>query len=610
MQHDSKNLILAIVLSLGIFVVWKVFVIDPQMERKQQAQTELAKKNPQANGVANGVANGGTNGEIAPGTPQAPGSAMPNIPTGIVPADVALSKTKRIKINTEKLDGTINLTGALFDDLRLKDYKETIKKDSPIITLLAPNGTKHGFFAEQGWQPASGQNIKVPTSKTVWSVSGNDTLTSDNPVTLTWNNGSGLTFKRTISVDQNYMFAIKQEVTNNSSNLVSLFPYARVQRQEIPKLQGVFVIHEGLIGALGEDVPELDYSDARDGEKVEAKSTGGWLGITDKYWAVATVPDQKKEFFGVMKHFPNGTRDAFQVHYVSEKPISIAPGATSSYSNHLFAGAKVVNTLKAYEDKLGILKFSNLVDWGWFYFLTKPMFVLLHAIQSVVGNFGIAILLITLIVKAAFFPIANKSYKSMAQMKKLQPKMAELKERYKEDRQELQKQTMALYKKEKVSPVAGCLPMLLQIPVFFSLYKVLFVTIEMRHAPFYLWIKDLSAADPTSIFNLFGLLPYTPPAIMMIGVLPLIMGVTMWIQMKLNPAPTDPIQAQMFNIMPIAFTFMLGTFPAGLVLYWAWNNFLSIIQQYTIMRQQGVDITLMDNILDGLPGFLKKKKSK
>ena len=600
MQHDSKNLILAIALSLGIMVIWQMFIAKPKIERQKQAQIEQTQKNQNGNGPAIGAPK-------TAGTPQAPGTLANTGPTALMPAELALAKTKRLKINTDKLDGTINLTGAVFDDLRLKKYKETIKKDSPIITLLAPSGTKHGYFAEQGWQPASGQNIKVPNSKTQWSVVGNDTLTADKPVTLKWDNGAGLVFTRTISVDQNYMFSIKQEVTNNSSNAISLFPYARVQRQEIPKLIGVFVIHEGLIGALGDDVPELKYSDAKDGDKIEQKSKGGWVGITDKYWAVSVIPDQNAEVAGVMKHIPLGNRDAFQAHFVAEKPITIAAGATSSFSNHLFAGAKVVDILNSYEDNLKIKKFSNLIDWGWFYFITKPMFILLHAIQSVVGNFGIAILLITLIVKAAFFPIANKSYKSMAQMKKLQPKMAELKERYADDRQELQKKTMELYKQEKVSPVAGCLPMLLQIPVFFSLYKTLFITIEMRHAPFYLWIQDLSAPDPTNMFNLFGLLPFTPPSFLALGVLPLIMGITMWIQMKLNPAPTDPIQAQMFNIMPIAFTFMLASFPAGLVLYWAWNNFLSIIQQYTIMKKQGVEITLLDNIKDGLPKFLTKK---
>jgi YidC/Oxa1 family membrane protein insertase len=606
MQHDIKNIILAIVLSFGIIFVWQYFVAKPSIEKQREAATQSRQQQPVPGG-------GDSNIPKAPQgeTPATPSANVPNVPGSVQPAELVLAKTPRIKIDTEKLEGTINLQGAQLDDLRLKNYHETIDKSSPTITLLAPAGTRHGYFAQQGWSVAKGAKTVVPTTKTVWKVAGNSTLSENSPVVLTWDNGAGLTFKRTIAVDNRYMFKVTQEVTNNSDQPIALFPYSRVQRQEIPKLVGVFVIHEGLIGVLGDEVPELDYSEAKDGDTVSMSSTGGWVGITDKYWAVAAIPDQKTEIDAKMAKVDLGNgREGFQSHFILKKPLTIAVGQTGKYQNQVFAGAKVVNTLNDYQNNLKIKKFSNLVDWGWFYFITKPMFWLLHFIQGIIGNFGIAILLITVIVKALFFPLANKSYKSMAQMKKLQPKMEALKKRYGDDRAEMQKKTMELYKAEKVSPLSGCLPMLLQIPVFFSLYKVLFVTIEMRHAPFILWIKDLSAPDPTSVFNLFGLLPFTPPAIMMIGVLPLIMGITMWIQMKLNPAPTDPIQAQMFNIMPIAFTFMLGTFPAGLVLYWAWNNFLSIIQQYTIMKKQGVEITLMDNIRDSLPGGGKKKASK
>ncbi len=610
MKQDNKNFIMAIALSIGIIIVWQLYIANPQIERKRLAAEQAEKVKQQAPAAQPGAIT--VPGGATPQLPQSDALASPVITGGVLPLELVLAKTPRVAISTARVEGSINLVGALLDDLNLKDYRETIKKDSPIIKLLAPSGTRNGFFAEQGWQPAAGQSVKVPNQKTVWSVKGNKTLTETSPVILTWDNGEGLTFERTIAVDTEYLFSITQQVTNSSNSPIALFPYARIQRQETPELIGIFVIHEGLIGALGDDVPELDYSDAKDGEKVTASSTGGWVGITDKYWAVAAIPDQTKEFEGVMTYVPLTGRDGYQTHFVLKNPITIMPGQTGKYENKVFAGAKVVNTINGYQDNFNIKKFSNLVDWGWFYFLTKPMFWLLHAIQGVVGNFGVAILLITVIVKGVFFPLANKSYKSMAQMKKLQPEMAKLKERYGDDRAEMQKKTMELYKKEKVSPMAGCLPMLLQIPVFFSLYKVLFVTIEMRHAPFVLWIKDLSAPDPTSIFNLFGLLPFSPPAFLLIGVLPIIMGVTMWIQMKLNPTPTDPIQAQMFNIMPIAFTFLLGTFPAGLVLYWAWNNFLSIIQQYAIMRQQGVEITLMENIIDGLPAFLtggKKNKA-
>jgi YidC/Oxa1 family membrane protein insertase len=405
------------------------------------------------------------------------------------------------------------------------------------------------------------------------------------------------------------MFTIRQEVVNAGTDVVSLFPYGRVQRQEVPKLTGVYVIHEGLIGWLDGGLEEIKYSAAKeDGEPVSKTSTGGWLGITDKYWAVAAIPDQKLAITGAFRHIPDGGRDYYQADYLAKDPLVVKPGETAAYETRLFAGAKVVNVVNSYDTKLGIDRFDLLIDWGWFYFLTKPLFWLIDHIQAAVGNFGIAILTVTVLVKGLFFPLAYKSYVSMSQMKKLQPELQKLKERFPDDRARQQKEMMEIYKREKVSPLSGCVPIVLQIPVFFALYKVLFVTIEMRHAPFYGWIKDLSAPDPTSLFNLFGLIPWTPPHFLMIGVLPLIMGITMWVQMKLNPAPPDPVQAQIFNLMPIIFTFILAPFPAGLVLYWAWNNTLGIIQQYTIMRRQGVDVDLLGNIRSSLD-FLKKRKS-
>jgi YidC/Oxa1 family membrane protein insertase len=344
-----------------------------------------------------------------------------------------------------------------------------------------------------------------------------------------------------------------------------------------------------------------------DREPVEKPSTGGWLGITDKYWAVTAIPDQSRSIKGTFRYFLDGTRDNFQADYLTQEPGVVKTGETAAYETRVFAGAKVVDLVNRYNDGLGIARFDLLIDWGWFYFLTKPLFWLIDKIQMAVGNFGVAILLVTVLVKIVFFPLAYKSYVSMSQMKKLQPEMVKIKERFPDDRARQQQEMMALYKREKVSPLSGCLPILLQIPVFFALYKVLFVTIEMRHAPFYGWIKDLSAPDPTSLFNLFGLLPFTPPAFLMIGVLPLLMGITMWVQMKLNPAPPDPIQAQIFNLMPIVFTFILAPFPAGLVLYWAWNNFLGIIQQWTIMRRQGVEVDILGNIRSSLPAFMKRK---
>ncbi len=608
MQNDTKNIILAIVLSITIIVGWQFFVAGPQMEkqRRQQAQQTQQQKaaeaaNPQAGPTSS--------------APKAPGSA-PQTPANVPaagqmqePLGVVLAKTPRIEIETDKLKGTINLAGARLDDLNLLKYKETTDPDSKTIKLLLPSGTKGAFFAEQGWASAAGANTKVPDTKSVWTVKSGKKLTTSTPVTLSWDNGEGLVFEREISIDDAYMFTVKQQVINNTDKPVALFPYSRVQRQGVPKLQGIYVIHEGLIGVLDDKLEELKYKEAKDdAETVAAKSTGGWVGITDKYWAVASIPEQNKAFEATMKFTPIGALDGYQADYVTSEPVTVAAGGKGGYTNMVFAGAKVVKIIDGYMDKYNITNFERLVDWGWFYFLTKPMFWLLDIIYGFVGNFGFAILIITLIVKALFFPLANKSYKSMARMKQVQPEMQAIKERYKDDKAEQQKKMMELYKNKKVSPLSGCLPMLLQIPVFFSLYKVLFVTIEMRHAPFILWIKDLSAPDPTTIFNLFGLLPFDPPQILAIGILPLIMGITMWIQMKLNPAPPDPVQAQLFNIMPIAFTFILGSFPAGLVLYWAWNNTLSIIQQYTIMKQQGTEVNLLKNMKDGLPSFLKKKK--
>ena len=603
MQEDNKNLIMAIVLSVAIIIIWQFFIAQPQLEKQRlQQQREQARQSQQnpAEKTAPGP---------VPGTKPAPvPGVVPGGNQAVQPVELVLAQTPRLEISTPRLKGTINLVGARFDDLHLKDYRETVEPGSPIITLMAPSGTRHGYFAEQGWTAPAGSNIKVPGSKTLWTVKGNRTLSDKTPVTLEWDNGEGVIFTRTISVDDKYLFTIRQTVTNNSGKPIALFAFSRVQRQEIPKLQGVFVIHEGLVGVIDDVVQELKYKTAKDdNEKIEGKSTGGWVGITDKYWAVTAIPDQNSKFQASMRYTPLAGRDAFQADFFVTDPKTIAPGKTASYESRLFAGAKVVKILNGYMDRYKIVRFGNLVDWGWFYFITRPMFWLLDLIYSFVGNFGVAILLITVIVKAAFFPLANKSYKSMAQMKKLQPQMQQLKERYGDDKAEMQKKIMELYKKEKVSPLSGCLPVLLQIPVFFSLYKVLFVTIEMRHAPFILWIKDLSAPDPTSVFNLFGLLPFTPPSVLMIGVLPLLMGITMWIQMKLNPAPPDPVQAQLFNIMPIAFTFMLGTFPAGLVLYWAWNNLLGIIQQYTIMKRTGIKVNLMQNIKDSLPKFGRGK---
>jgi YidC/Oxa1 family membrane protein insertase len=426
-------------------------------------------------------------------------------------------------------------------------------------------------------------------------------------VTLTWDNGAGLMFTRRISIDDHYVFSVTQEVQNNSATSVALIPYGRIQRQDTPKVAGWYVFFEGMLGVLGDKLQEIHYSDVAEAtEPTKIDSQGGWLGFTDKYWAATMIPDQARAITTSFLHQVQNGRDVYQTDYLAKDAVIVQPGGKGLYQDQLFAGAKVVKTIQAIGDKYKIAKFDLMIDWGWFEFITKPMFYLLDFLNGIVGNFGIAILIATVLVKLAVFPLANKSYASMSKMKKLQPEMVKLKELYPDDKMKQQQGMMELYKREKVSPISGCLPVVVQIPVFFSLYKVILTSIELRHAPFYGWVHDLSAADPTNLFNLFGLIPWTPPLFLALGVWPLLMGVTMWVQMRLNPTPPDPVQASLFNWMPIMFTFMLGSFPAGLVIYWAWSNSLSILQQSVIMKRHGVDIDLLGNIRESLP-FLKKK---
>jgi YidC/Oxa1 family membrane protein insertase len=506
-----------------------------------------------------------------------------------------LSAAPRIAIDTPSLRGSIALKGARIDDLVLKEFRVSVKPDSQNVILMSPEGGPEPYFAEHGWSVGQGAGVKAPVSDTVWTAEPNATLTPAKPVTLTWNNGEGVTFRRTIAVDGEYMFTITQEVENGTSQPISLRPYALIYRQGHPHVEGLYILHEGLLGVMGsEGLQEIKYKDAQD-KTASFKDQSGWLGFTDKYWAAALIPDQKAEysarFIGQAKNAP----EYYQTDYMLG-PVTVAPGAKQTVSSMLFAGAKQVNVIDAYETKYGIKLFERMIDWGWFYFITKPLFHALDFFFRLVGNFGVAILIVTVLVKLAFFPLANKSYESMSKMKKLQPEMKRLQERYKDDRVKQQQELMALYKKEKINPMSGCLPILIQIPVFFALYKVIYVTIEMRHAPFFGWIQDLSAPDPTTIFNLFGLIPWDPPHMLMLGVWPIIMGITMFLQMKLNPAPPDPVQAQIFTWMPVMFTFLLASFPAGLVIYWSWNNILSILQQWTIMKRQGVDVNLLENI--------------
>ncbi len=592
MQQDNKNLFLAIGLSLAVLVGWNYFFGIPGQEEQRRIAEQAKQQQTQTAQVA------GDNRGAAP---------APAVPAGpvVLPREQAVASGERVTIETPKLRGSFPLKGGEIDDVALKDYRETVDAKSPNIVLLSPYGTEHAYFAEFGWIGAPGASVALPDQKTVWTAD-RKTLTPSQPVTLSWNNGQGLTFKRTLSVDEAYTITVKDAVTNASGAPVSLSAYGLVRRYGKPVTQGFYILHEGLIGVAGDSgLQEYTY-DAIDKEQIipgkgKGKAvrgvSGGFAGITDKYWAAVIAPDQSTAydltFSGTVPQA--GATRSYQADILAA-PRTIAPGETAESVQRLYAGAKEVKTIAAASDAYGIKRFDLLIDWGWFYFITKPMFWLIDLFFRLTGNFGIAILLVTVVVKAIFYPLANKSYVSMAKMKAVQPAMLDIREKYAEDKMAQQQAMMELYKREKINPLAGCLPVLVQIPVFFALYKVLFVTIEMRHAPFYGWIRDLAAPDPTSLFNLFGLIPWTPPQFLMLGIWPIIMGITMFIQMKMNPEPPDPIQKTMFTWMPVIFTFMLASFPAGLVIYWSWNNLLSVLQQYTIMKKQGVKVELWDNL--------------
>ncbi|MDR3493331.1 MAG: membrane protein insertase YidC [Ancalomicrobiaceae bacterium] len=598
-MSGNRNFIVAIALSLAVLFTWQYFIAGPQLElQRKQAEIEQAQKAKEQPNAA------------APGTAQAPNDVTPSaaLPGVAVTANqpidrtTALKAAPRVAINTDSLAGSIDLLGGRIDDLALKHYHETIDPKSPNIELFSPVGTAEPYFAEFGWVADPANPVKTPTRDTVWTQDGSGELTPQTPVTLSFDNGEGWVFKRTFAVDDKYVFTVTDAVENTSGKSATVTPYAAVERYGTPKLGGNWLLHEGLVGILGTtDLKEekLTYKDIKAKLKDERpKQTGGWVGFVDKYWAAALIPEAGKQVQPIFAYQQaGGSLDTYQTYLVGDA-ASLATGATAKTTTHLFAGAKEVETINFYRDTLGVQKFDLLIDWGWFWFLTKPMFWLLSSLAKVIGNFGIAILVTTVILKLIFFPLANKSYESMSKMKKLQPEMKELQERFADDKTTQQQEIMQLYKRHKVNPVSGCLPVALQIPVFFSLYKVLYITIEMRHAPFYGWIHDLAAPDPTSLFNLFGLLPFSPPQALMIGVWPLVMGATMFVQMKLNPAPPDPTQKMLFTWMPLIFMFTLSNFPAGLVIYWAWNNTLSILQQAVIMKKNGVKIELWDNMRD------------
>ncbi|WP_027999238.1 membrane protein insertase YidC [Sinorhizobium arboris] len=582
-MENNRNYFVAIALSVLILIAWQFFYVSPKME-KERIAAEQARQTQQT--------------QQQPGAqPAAPGQALPGgaIPGAGESRDQAIGKSARVAIDTPALSGSINLTGARFDDLKLKGYHETVDPKSPVITLFSPAETADGYFTEIGYI-GSDATGSVPGPQTIWTLSGGDKLTPSTPVTLSYTNDKGITFTRTVSVDDRYMFQVVDSIKNETAAPVSLSSYGRVTRFNKPTTPSIYVLHEGFVGVAGEHgLQEVGYSKVEDDEPVEpGKSTGGWLGITDKYWAATIVPPQATPFDIRFSHFADG-RPRYQSDYKSDA-VTVAPGQSVELKNLVFAGAKEVPVVDNYEVAYSIPNFDKLIDWGWFYFITKPMFKMMDFFFRLFGNFGIAILITTIVVKLIFFPLANKQYASMANMKKVQPKMEELKKKFGDDRMGLQQAMMQLYKEEKINPLAGCWPILIQIPVFFALYKVIYVTIEMRHAPFFGWIQDLSAPDPTTIVNLFGLLPFEGPAFLHLGIWPIIMGITMFLQMRMNPTPPDPTQAMLFTWMPVVFTFMLASFPAGLVIYWAWNNTLSILQQGIIMKRQGVKVELFDNL--------------
>ncbi len=577
---DQKRLFVAILISLAILVGYQ-FIATRYLPHPPV---------PQTTATSAGTPNGATNGTSA-GTSGATATSGP--PAAAAAAAAARAAAPRVAIDAPSVHGSLSLLGARIDDVVLTKYRQTEAPDSPDVRLLARAGTKHPYYAQYGWSAAPGEHIALPGPDTVWTASAK-TLSPGHPVTLSWDNGAGLTFRIALTIDDNYMFGVTQSVDNATKAAVGLFPWMRIRRDYTPPVSGYYILFEGLTGVAHDRLQEMGYpkakSDAKDkpdNVAYEATSKGGWAGFADKYWLAAAIPDQAIPTTLRYRYVPGGDGH-YQVDYVPAAAQTVAPGGSAQMATHLFAGAKVVDLLDRYEAQLHIPQFDKAVDFGWFYFLTKPIFYALDYLNALLGNFGLAIMAFTVCVKLLFFPLANYSYRSMSKMRLLAPKIQAMRERLKDDPQKQQQEMMALYKTEKVNPASGCLPMLVQIPVFFSLYKDIFVTIEMRQAPFFGWIHDLSQVDPTNLFTLFGLVHWDPTTIspfLHLGAWPILMGFTMWLQQKLNPPPPDPMQARLFQFMPIIFTFMLARMPAGLVIYWTWNNLLSVTQQWIIMRR-------------------------
>ncbi len=603
MDEQNKNLILATALSFVVILTWFVLFPPPEPEPQTDSTVQTTAGAP-ADATVPAASGDGTTPAAIADAPQTRADALETAP--------------RVQIETPRLTGSVSLLGGRIDDLRLKDYRTTVDDDAPIVTMLSPEGTIDAYYALQGWAAGSGIDASaVPGPDTEWTLSSGETLGVGSPITLTWDNGAGQVFGRTIEVDESYMFSLTQTVQNNGSDPITVAPYGMiVQHTEPDDLENFFILHEGAVAIANGELTETDWDDIAEAEVnpqwgrqaiLTENVQEGWIGFTDHFWQAILIPGAGQTFDQALTY--DARADIYRA--VTRLPTqTIAADGTASVTTQLFAGAKEWATLRAYEAD-GVSKFIDSIDWGWFFFLTKPIFWLLHELNKLIGNMGWAIIGLTFIIKLILFPLAYKSYVSMAKMKELQPEMEKLKEAAGDDRQKMQQGMMELYKKNKVNPAAGCLPILLQIPIFFSLYKVIFVTIELRHAPWFGVFQDLSAPDPTSIFNFYGLAPWAAPeptsfmALIFIGILPLLLGISMWLQQKLNPAPTDPTQQMIFAWMPWVFMFMLGGFASGLVVYWIANNTITFTQQYLIMRSQGYKPDLMGNIKSSF-----KRKSK
>jgi YidC/Oxa1 family membrane protein insertase len=560
---ENRNVIIAVILSTAILIGWSMYFENP--DEAQRKRLELQGKTETQTNIQK---------------PETPQTAKAN-PTKAISRSDALKETDRVFIENSNLSGSISLRGALIDDIILKNYRETLDKSSKPIVVLSPKKSEDGYFVESGWATTK-SDVKVPDNNSVWQIREGKKLTPASPVTLEWNNREGVIFSKKIEVDDKYLFKITETIRNEKSKTIELFHYSQITKNTKPNTENFYILHEGLIGVVDKNLKEETYSTI---EKEKKTYTGksGWFGITDKYWMSAIIPESGKSFKGEYS-FAN----SYKANFIISEPTIANPQKSTSNTLKIFIGAKEVYPIDNYTDKEKIDRFDLSIDWGWFYFITKPLFFVIDYIFKIVGNFGVAIIILTLLVRILFFPLNNYSFKSMAKMKVLQPEMLRIKELYKDDVKRTQQEMMALYKREKVNPLSGCLPILVQIPIFFAVYKMLFVTLEMRHAPFFGWIKDLSAADPTTIFNLFGLIPWNPPSFLMIGVWPILMGITMYFQMKLNPTPPDPIQAKIFAFFPLIMTVMLATFPSGLVVYWTVSNVLTMAQQYYIMKKTTV----------------------